>query len=111
MKAGLCHLHEDTSSNAQNLFGVVFLKTCFLTSKKQYGEFLSAIRQYNNDCDEKILNVFSTDYDGTVQSGREDFIRDWMKLARGCLPKRSLLEKSMAKLGQGLSQYDFYKLF
>ena len=102
MKADLRNLHEDTSSKVQKLVGVVFLKMYFQIIKRQYGEFLSAIRQYTNDCDEKVLNVFCADCNGTVQFGREDFIRDWMKLARGCLPKRSLLEKNLAQRGHDL---------
>lgn len=40
MKADLCNLHEDTSSKAQSLVGVMFPERCFLISKKQCGNHL-----------------------------------------------------------------------
>jgi len=109
--ANLSNWYESKTAKEKRLIDVVSQKMRFVRTEKQYDKFLDVIRQYGIDGDEQFLGTFVAEYEGTDQAVLGEFVRDWMKLARGCLPKRILLEQDPVRLWHDLIQHDFYRLF
>jgi hypothetical protein len=108
--ANLSNWYEAKTLKVQKLVDVVCEKTRFVVTDQQYDEFLFAIRQHGVDSAEQFEDAFFAEYPGQGQSIIEEFINDWMKLAKGCLSKRLLQENNQLQLWNDLVQYDFYKL-
>ena len=105
--ANLSNWYEAKTLKAQKLVDVVCEKTRFVVTDQQYDEFLLAIRQHGVDSAEQFEDAFFAEYPGQGQSIIEEFINDWMKLAKGCLSKRLLQENNQLQLWKDLVQYDF----
>ena len=108
--ANLSNWYESKTLKAQNLIDVVCEKTRFVKTEKQYDTFIASIAEYGIDNAEKFANAFFAEYEGTGPDVLELFINDWLKLAKGCLPKRVLKESKPEQLWNELIRFDFHQL-
>ena len=109
--ANLSNWYESKTLKAQNLIDVVCEKTRFVKTEKQYDTFIASIAEYGIDNAEKFANAFFAEYEGTGPDVLELFINDWLKLAKGCLPKRVLKESKPQQLWNELIRFDFHQLY
>ena len=108
--ANLSNWYESKTLEVQNLIDEVCKKTRLVRTEKQYDSFIASICQYGIDNAEKFANAFFAEYEGNDPEVLELFINDWLKLSKGCLPKRILSEWKREQLWDELIQFDFYQL-
>ena len=108
--ANLSNWYESKPVETQRLIDLVCEKTCFVKTEQQYDEFLTAINQCQIHSAQDFSDLFFAEYQGDSDDVVDIFIKDWLKLAKGCLPTRLLKERKPQHLWKQIVRFDFRKV-
>ncbi|WP_170953489.1 hypothetical protein [Synechococcus sp. UW179A] len=102
--------YESKSLIEQGLVDLISDRTQFIDDQKEVDSFLLILADYNISTSAQFLDLFFSEYKGTEGDVLEQFVKDWMSLSRGCLPKLLLKRHNPEQLWQSLIHLDFYKI-
>ena len=108
--ANLSNWYESKSWKTQKLIDVICEKTRLVISEHHYDAFIDSINCLGIDCDRSFVAAFFAEYEGQADDVVLLFINDWMKLAKGCLPKRLIKDMDPEQLWNEVVKFDFYRI-
>ena len=110
MMANLSNWYESKGWETQKLIDVICEKTRLVQSEHHYDVFIDSINCFGIDSDRSFVAAFFAEYEGQADDIVSLFINDWMKLAKGCLPKRLMKDMEPEQLWNEVVKFDFYRI-
>ena len=107
--ANLSNWYESKNLIGQKLVDMICNKTSFVTNEKEIDRFVLILDGYDINTAKQFEYSFFAEYKGDDVSILRTFFQDWSALAKGCLTKKLLKERSPEVLWHELIQLDFHK--
>ena len=108
--ANLSNWYESKALKTQKLIDLICDKTRLVVAEQQYDAFIDSINCFGIDSARSFADAFFAEYEGQADDVILLFINDWMKLVKGCLPKRLLKDLKPEQLWNEVVKYDFYRI-
>ena len=107
--ADMSNWYQSKSLIVQDLVDIICKKTCFVVDQHDIDGFLVILASYDISTAKQFLDSFFAEYEGDEGVVLEQFVKDWCALAKGCLPRKLLKQRSPEQLWQEMIQFDFDK--
>ena len=108
--ANLSTWYESKTPTVQVLVDIICERTHFVSNDQEFDKFLSILASYNISTAKQFADSFFAEYEGIDSPALNKFIQDWASVARGCLPRKLLVESRAEQLWQEVIQFDFHKI-
>ena len=108
--ANLSNWYESKCTREQALIDLICSRTCFVTNDKDFDRFLSTLSNYDISTADQFADSFFAEYEGVEASSLNQFIQDWIALAKGCIPQKLLKQRKPEQLWLDVIQFDFHKI-
>ena len=108
--ANLSNWYETKCTREQALIDLICNRTCFVTNDKDFDRFLATLSNYDISTADQFAVSFFAEYEGVEASSLNQFIQDWIALAKGCIPQKLLKQRKPEQLWLDVIQFDFHKI-